>query len=757
MRPKESDVYKRIRLLGQGSFGKAYLCECLKDHSLCVIKQMDMRYLNDQEKKETYREFRIMSELKHPNIINFREVYKTVKGKLCIVMDYAEGGDLAQVLKNTDGYIAESRILDWFTQMCLAIKHCHDRKIIHRDIKTQNMFLTKDMRIRLGDFGIARLLNNTRDKAKTMVGTPYYLAPELLENKPYGFKGDIWSLGVILYEMCAKTPPFTAESLAQLALKIVRGQFQAIPNVYSSQLRTLVNQLLTVNPDKRPAVHQILKMPIITNRIKNFLSETMKRSEFDHTILHNQQIHLSDTTIPLIDDQDAKGDLIEQIISKENQIKQLPGIKSPPYNLQKQRKNSDLKKLPEIKLSKPERPPITRQQTSRQQLNQLPSQRVQPSTPEIGINNKQKNGRFITKESPDSYQGSDQILEEGTKNSEQESPKFFKKNIEIKPHIKNIKGLTKLDQIQKIKLGLKSDDDAKKPIYRVHAQPKIVEQQKQKERKVSEEIVSYYLKQEDSLNQQNQLEKISETPEQKLLNQSTISDFQNSEENIDNNKKQSIMTPAFELHIEKQFQALDIISKKPIKIIKESISKTDEEKNKKKIYKIIYRDPFLKKPKTQKRNSEEDMKEMINELKNVLSDQQKKSEEPNLKNEVESEDSRIYSEESSEDLRDDADTLPPKTQVNTWMQSNTEGVNVSQSQPEPRRKINSNQRSLKDKLVDELGHHFEQLFRLAKLCSHLEDLGKQHIKMAIMDNLIIDENRAETCATLLVTLATIGY
>ncbi|CAK67309.1 unnamed protein product (macronuclear) [Paramecium tetraurelia] len=755
MRPKESDVYKRIRLLGQGSFGKAYLCECLKDHSLCVIKQMDMRYLNDQEKKETYREFRIMSELKHPNIINFREVYKTVKGKLCIVMDYAEGGDLAQVLKNTDGYIAESRILDWFTQMCLAIKHCHDRKIIHRDIKTQNMFLTKDMRIRLGDFGIARLLNNTRDKAKTMVGTPYYLAPELLENKPYSFKGDIWSLGVILYEMCAKTPPFTADSLAQLALKIVRGQFQAIPNIYSSQLRTLVNQLLTVNPEKRPAVHQILKMPIITNRIKNFLSETMKRSEFDHTILHNQQIHLSDTTIPLIDDQDAKGDVTEQT-SKENHIKQLPGIRSPAINLQKQRKNSDLKKLPEIKLSKPERPPITRQQTSRQQLNQNPNQRALPSTPEVGILSKQKNGRFITKESPDSYQGSDQVIEEGTKYSEQESPKFFKKNLEIKPHIKNLKGLTKLDQIQKIKLGLKSEDECKKPIYRVHAQPKMFEQKKQQERKVSEEIVSSHKKQEELQNQQSHLEKISETPEQKLLNQSTISDFQNSEENQDNNKKQSILTPAFEIHKELQYQVLDIIQKKPVKIIKESISKTDEEKNKKKIYKIIYKDPFQKKP-AQKRNSEEDMKEMINELKNVLSDQQKKLEEPNLQNEIDSEDSRIYSEESSDDLRDDADTLPPQTQVNTWMQSNSEAVNISKSQPEPRKKISSNQRSLKDKLVVELGQHFEQLFRLAKLCSHQEDLGKQHIKMAIMDNLRIDENRAEICATLLVTLATIGY
>ncbi|CAD8131755.1 unnamed protein product [Paramecium octaurelia] len=762
MRPKESDFYKRIRLLGQGSFGKAYQCESLKDHSLCVIKQIDMRYLSEEEKKETYSEFRIMAQLKHPNIINFREVYKTVKGKLCIVMDYAEGGDLAQLIKNHDGFFPESRILDWFTQMCLAIKHCHDRKIIHRDIKTQNMFLTKDMRIRLGDFGIARLLDNTRDKAHTMVGTPYYLAPELLENKPYSFKGDVWSLGVILYEMCAKTPPFNADSLASLALKIVRGQYQAISNNYSSQLRTLVNQLLTVNPEKRPDVHQILKMPIITNRIKNFLSETMKRTEFDHTILHNQQIQLTDTTIPLIDDQDPKGDQTEQTPKSRNQIQQqLPGIKSPPIGQQKQRKNSDLRKLPEIKLPKPERPPISRQQTSRQQLHQLPSQRVQPSTPDLGIGHKYKNSRFITKESPDSFQGSDQVLEEVTKNSEQGSPKFFQ-NILDKPHIKNIKGLSKLDQIQKIKLGQKSEDEAKKPVYRVHAQPKLLEQfiKKQRDRKISEEITTTQQRQEQC--QQQQLEKISETPEQKLLDKTTISDFQTSEEQqqIQNNK-QTVETAAFDFQPQFQFQVFDVTQKKPTKPNKPQSSKTDEEKNKKKIYKIIYKDPFQKKAQiVQKRNSEEDMKEMINELKNVLSEQPKKVEELPLQGQNDSEGSRIYSEDSSEDFRENADTLPPKTQINTWMQSNSDqiqNVNTSKSQPEPRGAYKSGSKSLKDKLISKLGQHFEQLYKLAKLCSHQEDLGKQHIKMAILDNLDLDENKAETCATLLVTLATIGY
>ena len=108
--------------------------------------------------------------------------------------------------------------MNLFTQICLAIKHIHDRKILHRDLKSQNVFLTKQGIVKLGDFGIAKVLQSTVDHAKTIVGTPYYLSPEIIENKPYNFKSDIWSLGVLLYEMCALKPPFGGASLHILAL-----------------------------------------------------------------------------------------------------------------------------------------------------------------------------------------------------------------------------------------------------------------------------------------------------------------------------------------------------------------------------------------------------------------------------------------------------------------------------------------------------------------------------------------------------------
>jgi NIMA (never in mitosis gene a)-related kinase len=220
-----------------------------------------------------------------------------------------KGGDLGKKIQEIKGSrFSENQILDWFTQICLALKHVHDRKILHRDLKSQNIFLTKDNTIKLGDFGIARVLNNTHEKAKTMVGTPYYLSPEIIENMPYSFKSDIWSLGIILYELCCLEPPFNAESLSCLALRIVRGNYNPIGNFYSKELKMLVTSLLQSDPNKRPSVHQILsnfrfffvdknlnnkiEMPVITNRIKNFLSESIKLYEFSHTIFHKKVIKM---------------------------------------------------------------------------------------------------------------------------------------------------------------------------------------------------------------------------------------------------------------------------------------------------------------------------------------------------------------------------------------------------------------------------------------------------------------------------------
>jgi NIMA (never in mitosis gene a)-related kinase len=236
--------------------------EC-PDKSMAVVKTIYLENMNEEEKKESYLEGKILEKLDHPNIIKFREVYLTKKPKLtlCIVMDFADGGDLQSRIKaQKTKLFNENQILDWFTQICLAIKHIHDRKILHRDIKSQNIFLTKNGLVKLGDFGIAKCLNATLDKAKTIVGTPYYLSPEIVQNKPYSFKSDIWSLGILLYEMCALKMPFDASSLPMLSLKIIRGQYNPLPATLSKDLRNLVQIMLSVDTNKRLSINEVMSI-----------------------------------------------------------------------------------------------------------------------------------------------------------------------------------------------------------------------------------------------------------------------------------------------------------------------------------------------------------------------------------------------------------------------------------------------------------------------------------------------------------------
>lgn len=249
---------------------------------------MVLENLSDEERKEAYLEAKILERLSHPNIIKFIEVFKSSKpySSVNIVMDYADGGDLQNKIKTQKKPFSENIILDWFTQICLAIKHIHDKKILHRDLKSGNIFLTKDGKIKLGDFGIAKCLNSTFDKAKTLVGTPYYLSPEIIQDKPYSFKSDIWSLGILLYEMTMLKMPFEASSLPMLSLKIIRGNYSPISATVSKELKYLIQSLIQLDIKKRPSIYGILKHNLVKSRIKNFLNENDYKKEFDHTVIH---------------------------------------------------------------------------------------------------------------------------------------------------------------------------------------------------------------------------------------------------------------------------------------------------------------------------------------------------------------------------------------------------------------------------------------------------------------------------------------
>ena len=151
------------------------------------------------------------------------------------------------------------------------MKHVHDRKILHRDIKCQNVFLTKQGIIKLGDFGIARVLKHTQEVSRSMVGTPYYLSPEIIEGRPYSFKSDIWSLGCVVYEMATLMPPFRASSMKGLSQKVIKGAYDPLPPTFSAELGQFIRSCLQVKPSLRPTCDQLLEMPGIKNNISEKL------------------------------------------------------------------------------------------------------------------------------------------------------------------------------------------------------------------------------------------------------------------------------------------------------------------------------------------------------------------------------------------------------------------------------------------------------------------------------------------------------
>ena len=292
--------YRRIKVLKEGGFGRAWLAEDLKNYDYCVIKETKTQNMKQSDVDEIRKEAEILKVLEHPNIIRFRDIYMNRKLKLCIVMDFADSGDLYGKIEAAKEYFPETEIVDMFTQLCLAVKHIHDRKIVHRDLKSQNIFLTRMGIVKLGDFGISRVLSHTHDMLHSFVGTWYYISPEIIKGHHYSFKTDIWSLGVILYEMCALKLPFRGQNQFVLQKKITECKYSPLPNRYSDELKRLVDEILVTDPHQRPSIYQILAKPVINRRISGFLNEKDFEEEFSHTVLHNHNVMYQPPQIPAV-------------------------------------------------------------------------------------------------------------------------------------------------------------------------------------------------------------------------------------------------------------------------------------------------------------------------------------------------------------------------------------------------------------------------------------------------------------------------
>ncbi|XP_023363850.1 serine/threonine-protein kinase Nek3 isoform X1 [Otolemur garnettii] len=251
------DDYVVLRVIGEGSFGRALLVQQENSNQMFAMKEIRLsKSFSDMQKSR--KEAVLLAKMKHPNIVAFKESFEA-EGHLYIVMEYCDGGDLMQKIKQRKGKLfPEDMILNWFTQMCLGVNHIHKKRVLHRDIKSKNVFLTQNGKVKLGDFGSARLLSNPMAFACTYVGTPYYVPPEIWENLPYNNKSDIWSLGCILYELCTLKHPFQANSWKNLILKICQGSINPLPSHYSCELQYLVKQMFKRNPSHRPSATTLL-------------------------------------------------------------------------------------------------------------------------------------------------------------------------------------------------------------------------------------------------------------------------------------------------------------------------------------------------------------------------------------------------------------------------------------------------------------------------------------------------------------------
>ncbi|XP_071536975.1 uncharacterized protein [Panulirus ornatus] len=268
------DGIKIVREIGRGSYGSVWLVRRSNNQRNLILKCVELSHCDQQKVEAARQEVLILAGLKHPNIVSYKGSFE-LDHRLHLLMGYCEGGDLYTRIQQQHGSLfPEKQIIRWFIQITMALQYLHLHNILHRDLKTQNIFLTRSGLIKLGDFGIARILGSSIDMATTMIGTPYYMSPEIYAGLPYNYKSDVWALGCCLYELSTLKHAFPARDMSTLIYRISRGKIGGVSNHYSEDLKCLVQSLMNRSPDLRPSASQILHQSFIQNHISVFLNDT---------------------------------------------------------------------------------------------------------------------------------------------------------------------------------------------------------------------------------------------------------------------------------------------------------------------------------------------------------------------------------------------------------------------------------------------------------------------------------------------------
>uniref|UniRef100_A0A674MBI1 MAP/microtubule affinity-regulating kinase 3 n=1 Tax=Takifugu rubripes TaxID=31033 RepID=A0A674MBI1_TAKRU len=248
--------YRLLKTIGKGNFAKVKLARHVLTGREVAVKIIDKTQLNPTSLQKLFREVRIMKILNHPNIVKLFEVIETEK-TLYLVMEYASGGEVFDYLV-AHGRMKEKEARAKFRQILSAVQYCHQKHIVHRDLKAENLLLDADMNIKIADFGFSNEFS-VGGKLDTFCGSPPYAAPELFQGKKYdGPEVDVWSLGVILYTLVSGSLPFDGQNLKELRERVLRGKYR-IPFYMSTDCENLLKRFLVLNPGKRGTLEQIMK------------------------------------------------------------------------------------------------------------------------------------------------------------------------------------------------------------------------------------------------------------------------------------------------------------------------------------------------------------------------------------------------------------------------------------------------------------------------------------------------------------------
>ena len=293
--------FQIISKLGEGAYSTVFKVKRIIDNKIYALKKVKLLNLSEKEKENSLNEVRILASVKSNFVVSYKEAFFDEKDNtLFIIMEFADRGDLYQKIvqhKKSAILFEESDIWRIFIQLVKGLKSLHDLKILHRDMKSANVFLFSNGSAKLGDLNVSKVAK--RGLGYTQTGTPYYASPEVWKDKPYDNKSDVWSLGCVLYEMITLRPPFRAQNMEGLYNKVCKGQFSRIPDKFSDDLFKVVQFLLQVNPISRPSCEQILNYPIVQKRIEYFKSFAGEEESEDKCLL--KTIHMPKNLLFLSD------------------------------------------------------------------------------------------------------------------------------------------------------------------------------------------------------------------------------------------------------------------------------------------------------------------------------------------------------------------------------------------------------------------------------------------------------------------------